>query len=206
LTSPYNLHAIAALWSLAQAWPMLLTARTHAYTTIQAWRPIIQVSGGAGPSSRPPSSDLDHSRASYLDQLYEDGLWSLQQGRWLLLSAGLGCPTTWDGYAKLIGLAPWRTAMDIRLWLASTDDAIRRGLGLLPDLWTLPANPACPHCGVRLLRVQRSAPDSADWTIVCTAGCRCRGVGCPCGMLERVEGVGHIWDRSAPFLAELVSA
>lgn len=204
MTNPYVLHATAALWSLAQAWPLLLSARDHAYeagTTIQAWRPIIQVTGGAGPASRPPGLGGDNSHAAYLDRLYVDGLWSLQQGRFLLASAGLRQPATWAEYAGQIGRCDWRTAMDIKLWLASTDEVIRKALQLQPDLWTLPTNPPCPCCSVRLLRVHRAAPDSAAWTVICSAGCRCSGDGCPCGMLVPVQGVGHIWDRTASFLA-----
>lgn len=211
-TNPYVLHATAALWSLAQAWPLLLSARQHALAAatdrsyIQAWRPTAGRMGSAGgvfdeALFAAANNDTDGGTRWYYERLYQDGLWSLQQGRFLLASAGLRQPATWAEYAGQIGRCDWRTAMDIKLWLASTDQVIRKALQLTPDLWTLPANPPCPSCGVRLMRVQRSAPDSAAWTVVCTAGCRCRGDGCPCGMLERVQGVGHIWDRTAAFLA-----
>jgi hypothetical protein len=43
-----------------------------------------------------------------------------------------------------------------------------------------------------MLRVETSGPRSA-WIVVCTAGCRCLGPDCPCGMPTRAEDAGHAW-------------
>ena len=88
------------------------------------------------------------------------------------------------------------TAATVHRWLAEADHRIRQPLQMQPDRWALPGAPECPSCRQRLLYVQTSGP-GVVWTVICGAGCVCVGPACPCGMPVRVEGVGHIWDRSA---------
>lgn len=82
--------------------------------------------------------------------------------------------------------------------LAHLDRHARRQLLMPPD--RMPLAGACPACRARgVLYVQTSGP-ADEHTVVCGAGCICSGDDCPCGMSVRVEGVGHIWDRTATFV------
>lgn len=92
------------------------------------------------------------------------------------------------------------TAATVTRWLDDSDRRIRDTLNLAPHLWALPGAPECPSCRLATLFVQTAAP-SELWTVVCRSGCVCSGEGCPCGMPVREEGVGHIWDRTADFVA-----
>lgn len=201
MTHPYVLHATAALWSLAAAWPLLQhaghtvgTAYADDHGYVQAWRP------NAGRGTTTLARDTKLATAAITDgpvalyrALEERGRDAITQTRWLLASAGHGRPATWPGLASGINAADPATARDIGRWLWPADDAIRAGLHLPQDHVHIPWNPACPACGVRLLRAHIAAPDPSVWTVVCLAGCRCLGDGCPCGMLVQERGVPHIW-------------
>ncbi|ROO51061.1 hypothetical protein EDC02_5925 [Micromonospora sp. Llam0] len=101
---------------------------------------------------------------------------------------------------------PAAAAAHVGRWLVEADDKIRRTLGLLPDHLPVPGNLACPACGLRMLRIVTSAPDSAGWVIVCTnPDCMCSGNrSCRCGMPVQGFGAGHIWDRSTQLVDGLL--
>jgi hypothetical protein len=77
--------------------------------------------------------------------------------------------------------------------LEGADCAVRSALRIARDRRQVPGNPPCPCCGQRLLRID-TAPPRPEWTVTCTAGCRCTGEGCPCGMPAQVEQAPHVWE------------
>lgn len=211
VTDPHQLHALAALWSVHRAWTELRHARRAAASaaaedddrgTLQAWRP------GVGRRGAPAGDQLagaalgsaTTATAGHYQQLAERVRLDIAQTVWLAASELGHTPAGATMVEQLAGSIPQlgvRTCRDITSWLTGTDRAIRRALDLPPDLRRLPGNPACPVCTVRMLRVQASADDTAQWTVVCTVPCRCSGEGCPCGMPVRVRGVAHIWDSQS---------
>ncbi|MGI5144808.1 hypothetical protein ACQEVC_45575 [Plantactinospora sp. CA-294935] len=94
------------------------------------------------------------------------------------------------------------TTEQLRRWLVDHDARIRTALGLGPDEQVLPGA-ECPACGRRPMTACTAAPDPADWTVVCTAGCRCAGQGCGCAMLVQVEGAVHIWPGAVDLVAAM---
>jgi hypothetical protein len=116
-----------------------------------------------------------------------------RDARWTWMVTVL--PVTRPGIAEAVGIT-----------LADADARVRAVCGIEPDRIALPLAPECPACGVRRLRVQNSAPNSARWTVVCaSAGCRCTGTDCACGMDVRVRGVGHIWSADSEVAVSLLA-
>lgn len=215
MTHPHQLHATANLWALRRSWPHLQRAQAAAVAadaesgdagTLQAWR------AGSGRMAASYDGILTAvlnrpaaATATHYGRIMERAREHVFQAYWLAVSdLGRGL----DGHGQLARVAAAiahvrpATARDIAAELAVADMAIRRALQLLPDQWPLPTSPPCPCCGMRMLRVQVANPDSAAWTVVCTAGCRCVGEACRCGMIVQEQGVAHIWDRSAAFVVE----
>jgi hypothetical protein len=113
--------------------------------------------------------------------------------RWTYLAVAL--PAAAPGVAAALGEQ-----------LAALDGRIRSVCGIGPDHWPIPLAPPCPACGVRRLRAQHSAPDGSRWTVICAAGCRCKGAGCECGMEVPTAGAAHIWDDRSPIVRQLTAA
>jgi hypothetical protein len=210
-THPHVLHATAALWSLRRSWALLRTAaQDHAdadgYSLPSAWHPGSRSSGaGDGFATAVLTAT---STSSHYTRLTEQVTEQAAQARWLVVSALRDRAHTGPSLAVVAAGLPHvdpATAGDISRHLGQADTAIRRTLRIQPDHWPLPGNPPCPLCGVRLLRVQVSPSDSADWTVVCTAGCRCRGDRCPCGMAITAQGVRHIWGARSPLVVEALA-
>jgi len=210
VTHPLNLHAIAALWSLRHAWTVADHALAMAYRaasedddhgTLQAWRPAGE--GGRGGGGHADTigeivimGDPTSGAANHYARLGNIAHENVAQARWLVASE-LGVPrdsirNVAQLAAALVAIKP-ATAREITQWLAEADRMIRRSLQLEPALGAIVGNPECPACTVRLLQLQTAAPNGADWTVVCGAGCRCRGAACGCGMPVRADGVLHIW-------------
>jgi hypothetical protein len=108
----------------------------------------------------------------------------------------------------VLPLAPAAAAADAAECLADADRRVRAACNVDPDEIPLPGAPPCPACGMRRLRIQTAAPDSAAWTITCRPQCVCRGPGetaagdgCTCGMPVRAAGVRHIWDAGSQLAA-----
>lgn len=102
---------------------------------------------------------------------------------------------------------PAAAANQVTRWLVEADQHIRRSLGLLPDHLPVPGNLACPACSLRMLRIVTSAPDTADWVIICTnQECGCYGDRhyCRCGMPVQAQGSRHVWDRSTELVDGLL--
>lgn len=197
----HHLHARAALWSLRRSWPALRgayadvrrRARTERVTgdggtlRSQVWGTIGRTGGHGDPvasavSYSPAEADVGRYRRA-VEMVAEE----TAAARWLTASV----------HGELMRLMPAR-ARDVAGYLAAADRAARRVLSWEPDHRALVTNPPCPGCGTRMLRTQTSAPDSALWTVVCTAGCR------------DDSGAVRIWDAGSPVvageLAELVAA
>jgi hypothetical protein len=204
---PHQLHALAAMHSLRVAWQRLREAQrtvatTTAVDTVQAWRPRTMVSGGGFSVSGLDTAVLDSLPAAegrYLAEVVDQVEGDVRQARWLALSDLATLPGT--AAAAIESVAPM-TARDIAGWLRNADKRIRRVLLLEPDVSPVQGDPACPVCTVRMLRVQHSAPDHRDWTIVCGIACRCSGDTCPCDMDIRERGAPHIWPAANPFEAD----
>lgn len=203
MTHPWHLHATAALLSLHAALTHLAAAQERVARVrwrltdgVQAWRPnSVLVAGGGGIANdggllAAASRDNPAApEAAYLASLAERALEGVDGARWLIFAAIRQMPHDWDSTRQAISLVDPGTARAMLAWLRPPDDAVRKALHLDRDeAPILPANPECPNCTVRLLRLR-----PASGMVVCTAGCRCRGDGCPCGMLVREQGVPHIW-------------
>lgn len=127
--------------------------------------------------------------------------------RWLTVKLDCAAADRWPLYCLRDATPHLRPgqAQNLTLWLSDCDQRIRRPLALPPDRWALPGAPECPACRQRLLYVQTSGPGEV-WTVICGAGCVCVGDGCHCRMPVRVEGVGHIWDRTHPLVIAALAA
>lgn len=192
--SPWALLAIAELDALHTAWNHLAAARVRVARQalvvddgLKAWRPNPQqVSGsgsGSGESRSAAGSELD-----YLIGLEARASEAVDQCRWLVLDALKTLPPDWDATRTLFARLRPPEARSCIAWLTPADTAIRRALYLPDDERPVPGNPDCPVCTVRLIRVR-----PASGLIVCTAGCRCAGEACVCGMLVKERGAPHIW-------------
>lgn len=97
------------------------------------------------------------------------------------------------------------TAREVVAILDPIDTQVRSLTGHGPDLWALPMSPPCPVCQQRLLRVRTACPDSARWTVVCGAGCLCRGEVCPCDMTVTAARVPHVWAADHPLVTSALA-
>lgn len=204
---PWTLHATTALWSVRRS-----TAALHQCIASAALDAADGLHGQTYGSRHAVGGHGDGITTG-LAQLGQAAHWRhvdararehITQACWLARS-DTGQPRDGrDLHAYLADALPAAnpaTARDIADHLTAADAAIRRTLRVGPDHWPLPANPPCPTCGVRMLRAVTSAPASRDWTVVCTAGCRCAGNDCPCGMDQPTDRVPHIWPATAPLVA-----
>ena len=211
--TPHHLHALAAAWSLHEARERLTElARAEAHrntTSLLDAAPIRSSSAfgirhGVGGHGDPTTAVLLAPRptreTTWLDLLHRLD----HKVTWLADQIGCAPAAVTDPTARIAAGLPYLrlqpgTARVVAQHLADEDtwvrDAIRRPRPVQP----LPGI-ACPGCDQRTLYVQLAGPRDA-WTVVCTTGCRCRGVAldparsCPCGMPSAVEGVAHIWPR-----------
>lgn len=203
---PQHLHALAALHSLAAAWPHLQRAVRAARAagaddadrgTLQAWRPNSGGSGGSGPA-----------RSAVLDAVARPGngihpvlraAANVEGG--ILWAAGEVRARRPDVRATLRALAerlpqlPPRSAAGVARHLVDADRLARRWANLPPDDHEPLPGVDCPGCGVRDLAWRMSAPPELR-VVVCGAGCLCAGVGCGCGMGVREAEVPHVWTRA----------
>jgi hypothetical protein len=202
---PHHLHATAAAWSLHNARTALTTRAEEEAAAIGAellvaadglrsWVPTIGGRSSGGHGDPAGHGALRMPRTNEYAALAERTDATLA---WLADS--LNVPGTGDPLRRLQAAIPQLlpgTAVTLHRWLAEADDRIRLALGLAPDRERL-GGAECPGCAARRLVVLTAAPDPAAWTVTCEAGCRCTGAGCRCGMPGAVEGVAHIWLRTA---------
>ncbi|MFI5833198.1 hypothetical protein ACIA5A_05925 [Micromonospora sp. NPDC051300] len=197
-THPATLWAASNCWSLRRAWAA--ARNTNTSDTRDGIRsPVYGTrtsSGGHGdPTGDHIAADVDHhtNTARTIDEVRAN----VDQAWWLLASATRDTPMpTGPALAVMSRLIPAcdpATAHEVTGYLDRADRALRRTLRLGDDHWPIPENPACPACGVRMLRARTSNPDSAQWPVICAAGCLCIGETCPCGMDVRQKRTVHIW-------------
>jgi len=212
--APQHLHALAALRSLAAAWPRLLRA-------VEAAAAFADGGGDLG-TLRSPTWSSGRSGGGYSNAVL-DAVASAHRTRWTTPEQRLMETTAgtvrWLGDALLVGGAEPRTlttlirlqtvvprrrvdqVTDLTRWIGEADRKIRTALQAGDDHQLL-TGATCPACGVRRIAVRTSAPDVDARPYVCEAeSCVCAGEGCPCGMAVRPAGVRHIWLR-----ADLVAA
>lgn len=215
---PSVLHALTAAWSLRQA-----MERLTALANAEAARNKVEqlpaatilrspIWGGTrrshGDHGDPTGVAVEVDIAQAVDRRTREVWWTdrLAQATkritWLAetLRATPGPDPVWRLINDLPRLQPG-TAAVVGKHLVDEDRWVRDVVRLDPRGRDLDGS-ECPSCGIRPLRVHTAAPDPADWTVVC-GGCVCAGQGCRCGMLVRVEGVTHIWDRTMPVGAEM---
>ena len=213
VTHPHVLWCRAAAWSLNSAMGALWAAAEEEAKAIAAElaegasdglrSTVYGARGGSGGHGDPAATAALHGVTPYprpnrFAQLHASITDTLG---WLANT--LTAPERPEPLGRLMALLPHLqpgTAATVTRWLEENDRRARDTTGLRPHLWALPGAPECPRCGQRALYVQTAAP-SPDWTVICRTGCVCTGQGCPCRMPVRVEGVAHIWDRSAPLVA-----
>ncbi|MFC6017785.1 hypothetical protein ACFP2T_16410 [Plantactinospora solaniradicis] len=216
---PSVLHALAAAWSLRQAWQYLsvavareahaVAAEADAFSAADGIRSSQWGAGRSGGSHGDPTGNAVLSRVRSAGQ--SRPLAALAKSTtdtltWLADTLGLaaGPDPMWRITNDLPRLQPG-TAEQLRRWLADHDTRIRTTLGIDPDEHLL-QGAECPACHRRPLYARTAAPDPADWVVTCGTGCLCSGQGCGCGMLVQVEGAVHIWDRSVPTVAAMLGA
>lgn len=215
--SPSVLHAIAAAWSLRRARQHLDVAAAREAHALTAEADALSASDGL----RSCSASIGRSRGGHGDPVGTAALTRaappIRPRPLAALAKSTTDTLTWLADTLRIGAGPepiWRIINDLpRLqpetadtltgWLAGIDKEIRTALGLDPDEHVLPGA-ECPACHRRPLYVRTAAPDPADWVVTCGTECRCSGVGCACGMLVQVEGVGHVWTRATPTVAAML--
>lgn len=191
---PWALLATADLDALGRSWALLVDARIRvarvvlaADDGVKAWRPNPQPVSGTGAGTADPepaaAAELD-----YLHALEARASEAVDQTRWIALDALGEVPDSWTGTRTALARLNANQARSCIAWLKPADAAIRRALQLVDDVTPARGNPECPACTVRLMRVR-----AASRLIVCTAGCRCQGDTCPCGMPVRDRGAPHIW-------------
>ena len=192
---PWALLAIAELESLGRSWTSLAAARVRVARQAQAlddglkaWRPNPQQVSGGGPSSSVEARTAAGAELDYLHGLEGRASEAVDQCRWLVLDALKTLPESWETTRRAFGRLRASEARSCIAWLKPPDAAIRKALQLGEDLDIAAGNPDCPVCTVRLIRVR-----PASGLIVCTAGCRCAGDACVCGMLVKERGAPHIW-------------
>ena len=116
------------------------------------------------------TADDGHTRwAALVDSAHAD----LSQACWLVRSAAPDLPRAEPVLylRRGIPLLDARTARDVAGWLTAAAARAWRALGTPPPREPLPGI-ACPRCETRMLQLATAAPDRADWTVVCAAGCR----------------------------------
>lgn len=207
MTSPHHLHARAALWSLTDAWPRLLTAEAASAAaeadsgdlgTLQAWRPGSGVHGAQSGDAlldaviRHSSPGALNPYAERRRRTEETLIWVAQTVIGETVRAGA------DALARLLRHLP-RTLQDAALhlgrWVDEQDQAVRRALGDGDDRQGVPVV-ACPHCGTKAALAARTSAPPPERVVVCTAGCTCAGPGCGCGMGIEILGARHIWSTA----------
>ncbi len=202
-THPLNLTALAAAWSLTAALAQLrdrarqearaIAMEAPAVLRSSSWGRRHALGGHGDPTQAAALSGTTTTSVNRYAALLDDVLEHLGH------MAGCWPDTVGDPLERIrAAIGVMRPAVAARTGeaLEHLDGKIRRRLGILPDLAPVPGNPPCPSCRLQMLRVQTSAPNPGDWTVICTAGCTCRGPECPCGMPVRESGVPHIWTRT----------
>lgn len=204
MTSPHHLHATAAAWSLKSVLEHLaqlaeVGAAHIAAETLEA--PTLLRSPAMG-RRHALGGDTSGLAAATDPQPARRNRWADMHTRshrrlgWL--ADQLPTPAGPDGWWRLYDTIPRLqpgTAAVITRHLADEDTCVRTAVGCGPQRERL-RGVTCPACRRRDVYVQTSGPQEA-WTVVCTAGCRCLGLGCRCRASGAVEGVTHIWPRHA---------
>ncbi len=200
MTHPANLWAASNCWSLRRAWAA--ARNTNTSDTRDGIRSPIWgthtggTPGGHGdPVADTVTADVDHH--AHTARTIDEVRANVDAAYWVCASAmrhgPLGTGPALAIVARTIGSLDPNTALEVAGYLQGADRALRRTLRLGDDHWPIPGNPACPSCGTRMLRARTSNPDSAQWPVVCAAGCVCLGDTCGCGMDLRQKRVNHIW-------------
>lgn len=202
--TPHHLHATAAAWSLQAARGRLtaLARAEHRRNTdgLLAAAPIASPTYGTRHST---GDHGDPTGTTLLARPVRETTWTDLLGRldrkvrWLAeqLHAADGIFDPLECIRDRIADLSPATARLAHRHLADEDAWVRAAIGARPDRQPLPGV-ACPACQHRLVHVQTAGPQDA-WTVVCAAGCLCVGAGCRCGLPGAVEGVAHIWPRTA---------
>jgi hypothetical protein len=214
LTTPHQLHALDALWSLRRSWPLLRAAA--AAVVLQPADGLHGRTYGSRHGTGGHSEGVLDALVADLDEqlryqrLLDRVADEVAQACWLVRAAlpelgRKGRPFPFLA-AAIPGLPP-ATARDVAGYLAEADETIRHALRL--DIARHPlVGVDCPGCMARMLEVHDAAPDRAGWLVVCAARCRCRGAACPCASLGVVPaaGVPHIWPWSSVLSARATEA
>lgn len=208
MTHPQHLHALAALHSLAAAWPHLQRAVRAARAagaddadrgTLQAWRPNTGGSGGSGPA-RSAVAEAAVLEPSDRPHPVLRGAANAEQGvHWVAAKVRANrtdLRQTLTALRERVPQLPPTTARDVGLHIAAADRLARRWANLPADDHARLTGVACPACGTRDIRVRTSSPDPGARPYVCGAGCTCKGDACGCGMGTLAEDVAHIWTQS----------
>ncbi|WP_025620787.1 hypothetical protein [Salinispora cortesiana] len=205
--TPHHLHATAAAWSLNAA-----LAQLEARATAEARAIAAEQAAAVEPISS-PTWGRRHALGGHGDPTSDAILTAtagpLRRNRYAETQTGIisqldavarhlpghGVADPLQRIRQHIPAMQPGTAAALTALLRKLDGRARRVLRVGPDRDPL-RGVACPACHCRHMHVQTSGPQYA-WTVVCSAGCRCVGQGCGCGMPGAVEGVAHIWPRVA---------
>lgn len=203
VSHPHVLSATSAAWSLTAALAQLhdrarqeardIAMEVPAVLRSSSWGRRHALGGHGDPTTDAALSGTATTRINRYAVLLDGVTEHIGQ------MAGCWPDTVGDPLERIraaVGVMRPRVAARTGEALEHLDGKIRRRLGILPDLAPVPGNPPCPACRLQMLRVQTSAPHPAEWTVICTAGCTCRGTDCGCGMPVRESGVPHIWTRT----------
>lgn len=214
MTYPLLLHLRAVSWSLNAARGALavrareeaeqITAELANATDDGLRSTVFGQRGGSGGHGDPVAGvALNGLDREPRDNVYERrARLTLDTLNYLADHPDVNAPGPGDPLPRITAVIPrLRPAVAEVVWreMRDEDQRVRNLLRMAPHLWADPRLPECPHCGQRALYVQTAAPSDL-WTVVCRTECVCTGDGCACGMPVRVEGVPHIWDRTAPFV------
>jgi hypothetical protein len=189
--------------------------RTERAERLAADRAGIRQTGGSPASANLAAVD---ARAEAVD-LVVDIAWLLadalhRQMPWVATSSGLvrGYGTGWinqgpggrldaewagaTGYLLVAVRQPLQVGLLAELGRAAgtADRILRRAARVTPSREPVPGE--CPACLLALLHVEGSAPDQADWIVVCdNPACRCQGIECTCKLSGRAANHGqrHVW-------------
>lgn len=214
----HHLHATTAAWSLKTALEHLAqladdevahiaaeTLEAPALLRSPAWGRRHAL-GGHGDPTGGLAAVTTAPRAPRRNRWADMYTRSLRRLGWLAdqLPTGPAGPNPWWRIYDTIPRLQAGTAAVITRHLVDEDTCIRAAVGGGPQRELL-RGVECPACRRRDVYVQTSGPQEA-WTVVCTADCRCLGLGCRCRASGAVEGVAHIWPRSAVVTGAAVTA
>ena len=200
MTHPHQLHALAAAWSLHHALTVLEewardwgdTTTTDVSIPSQVFGRRTALGGHGDPTAAAALGAWAPGTPNPHAALLGDMMRELDA-----LAAHLPGAPGQDPLARIRARIPAmrpHVAARTRHALQHLDGKVRDRLNLGPDLTHVPGE--CPACHARGVLYAHTTDPARP--IVCGAGCRCAGDGCPCGMPVRAEGVEHIWGPGTP--------